>query len=83
MSTSEQTLWPADCNPRLNEQARPDSQERTMTIQADNTKKPVPDSSVPDETPAERRLDRAADEAAQKASKTEQRYDRDHNIFTK
>jgi hypothetical protein len=28
-------------------------------------------------------LDRAADEAARKAGKTEKKYDRDHNIFTK
>lgn len=54
-----------------------------MTTQADNTNTPKQDSARPAETPDEKRLDRAADEAAEKAGKTEQRYDRDHNIFTK
>jgi len=31
----------------------------------------------------EKQFDRIADEAAEKAENTEQRYDRDRNIFTK
>jgi hypothetical protein len=32
---------------------------------------------------AENRIERVAEEAAEKSSKTEQRYDTDHSIFTK
>jgi hypothetical protein len=32
---------------------------------------------------AEKRIERTAEEAAEKATKTEQRYDRDHPIFSK
>ncbi|MGO9438481.1 MAG: hypothetical protein ACLPH3_18330 [Terracidiphilus sp.] len=32
---------------------------------------------------AEKRIERVADKAAEKSTKTEQRYDRDHNIFSK
>ncbi|MFZ1938358.1 MAG: hypothetical protein WAU67_04625 [Terracidiphilus sp.] len=32
---------------------------------------------------AEKRIERVAEEAAEKATKTEQRYDRDHPIFSK
>ncbi|MEO7029338.1 MAG: hypothetical protein ABI147_08025 [Acidobacteriaceae bacterium] len=35
------------------------------------------------ETPAAKELGREADEAATRAGKTEQRYDEDHDIFTK
>lgn len=32
---------------------------------------------------AETRIERVAEKAAEKSTKTEQRYDRDHNIFSK
>jgi hypothetical protein len=32
---------------------------------------------------AEKRIDRVAEKAAEKSTKTEQRYDRDHGIFSK
>jgi hypothetical protein len=32
---------------------------------------------------SEKRIERVADEAAEKSTKTEQRYDSDHNIFSK
>jgi hypothetical protein len=32
---------------------------------------------------AEKRIEQVAEEAAEKATKTEQRYDRDHPIFSK
>ena len=35
------------------------------------------------ETADEKTLDRIADEVAQRAQRTEQRYDEDHDIFTK
>jgi len=34
-------------------------------------------------TPAQRRLDRVADDLAEQGSKTEQRYDQSHSLFTK
>ena len=34
-------------------------------------------------TEEEKKIDRTAEDAAEKSSKTEKRYDRDHNIFTK
>jgi hypothetical protein len=34
-------------------------------------------------TGEDKKLDRVAEEAAQKASKTEKRYDKGHDIFTK
>ena len=40
------------------------------------------DETVSDAT-AEKRIERVADKAAEKSTKTEQRYDRDHNIFSK
>lgn len=36
-----------------------------------------------DRTPPEKKLDRTADDAAKQAEKTEQRYDTDHDLFTK
>jgi hypothetical protein len=54
-----------------------------MSTQAERTDAPMPENSKSVETPADKRLNRAAEEAAEKAGKTEQRYDRDHNIFTK
>ena len=35
------------------------------------------------ETTNEKELDRIADEVAQRGERTEQRYDQDHDIFTK
>jgi hypothetical protein len=35
------------------------------------------------EAAAEKRIERVADKAAEKSTKTEQRYDSDHNIFSK
>ncbi|MGA3133115.1 MAG: hypothetical protein ABSD59_20135 [Terracidiphilus sp.] len=32
---------------------------------------------------AEKRIERVADKAAEKSTKTEQRYDTDHNMFSK
>ena len=40
------------------------------------------DKTVSDAS-AEKRIERVAKKAAEKASKTEQRYDKDHNIFSK
>jgi len=54
-----------------------------MSTQTDSQENPKLDVSKTSETQAQKRLDRAAEEAAEKGEKTEQRYDRDHNIFTK
>ena len=35
------------------------------------------------EATAEKRIERVAEKAAEKSTKTEQRYDRDHSIFSK
>ena len=49
-----------------------------------NTGRPTQkDPAKPSETPDDKKLDRIADEAAERAGKTEQRYDKDHDIFTK
>ena len=40
------------------------------------------DETVSDEV-AEKKIDRVAEKAAEKAAKTEQRYDKDHIIFSK
>jgi hypothetical protein len=54
-----------------------------MPDPTDDQKAPEFDITQASETLAENRLDQAADEAAEKAQRTEQRYDRDHSIFTK
>ena len=41
------------------------------------------DDSGDSKTVEEKELDRIADEAAERAEKTEQRYDSEHDIFTK
>jgi hypothetical protein len=41
------------------------------------------DDSSASKTAKEKRLNRHADEAAKRAGKREQRYDQEHNIFTK
>jgi hypothetical protein len=41
------------------------------------------DPSKTSETSDDKKLDRIADDAAERAGKTEQRYDEDHDIFTK
>lgn len=49
-----------------------------------NTKKPTPkDPSKTSETSEDKKLDRIADDAAERAGKTEERYDQEHDIFTK
>jgi len=40
------------------------------------------DKAVSDAT-AQKRIERVAEKAAEKSTKTEQRYDRDHKIFSK
>ncbi|MGO9335934.1 MAG: hypothetical protein ACLPY1_00340 [Terracidiphilus sp.] len=40
------------------------------------------DQTISDAT-AEKRIERVADKAAEKSTTTEQRYDKDHNIFSK
>jgi hypothetical protein len=42
-----------------------------------------PSSEIPVPLEERKKLDSIAETAAEKASKTEQRFDRDHNIFTK
>lgn len=41
------------------------------------------DPSKDAETTEDKKLDRIADDAAKRAGKTEQRFDQDHEIFTK
>jgi hypothetical protein len=54
-----------------------------MTEQFENQEAANPEGeTAPDATPAER-IDRVAEKAAEKSTKTEQRYDGDHNIFSK
>jgi hypothetical protein len=53
-----------------------------MPEQSDTTYTPREDESAVPATDEQAKLDRVANEAAKRAVKREQRYDRDHNIFT-
>jgi hypothetical protein len=53
-----------------------------MGSRIDNTPGPQEDLSA-SETTNEKQLDRIADEVAKRAERAEQRYDQDHDIFTK
>jgi hypothetical protein len=53
-----------------------------MESRTDKTRRQE-DDVIASETTNEQQLDRIADEAAKRAEKTEQRYDQDHNVFTK
>jgi hypothetical protein len=55
---------------------------KTMNSRTDNTPRQQDDFN-PFETENKKTLDRIADEAAQRAARTEQRFDQDHDIFTK
>jgi hypothetical protein len=54
-----------------------------MPEQFENTETTkLEDETVSDAT-ADKSIERVADKAAEKSTKTEQRYDRDHSIFSK
>ena len=53
-----------------------------MGSRIDNTPATQHDVSA-SETTNEKQLDRIADEVAERAERTEERYDQDHDIFTK
>jgi hypothetical protein len=53
-----------------------------MNSPTDNTPRQQDDFGA-SKTTKEKQFDRIADEVAQRAEKTEQRYDQDHDIFTK
>jgi hypothetical protein len=53
-----------------------------MNSRTDNTPRQQ-DDFIASETTNEKKLDRIADEVAQRTARTEQRYDQDHDIFTK
>jgi uncharacterized protein YukE len=55
---------------------------KTMNNRTDNTLRQQDDFNA-SETTNQRALDRIADEVAHGAARTEQRYDQDHDIFTK
>jgi hypothetical protein len=55
---------------------------KTMNSRTDNTPRQQDDFNA-SETANEKTLDRIADEVAQLAARTEQRFDQDHDIFTK
>ena len=54
-----------------------------MPNQSEKSETPTPSDTKTLEKQVDKRLERDADEAAERALKTEQRYDKDHNIFTK
>jgi hypothetical protein len=54
-----------------------------MPNHTDTADMPGQDSSGAATTASETRLDRIANDAASQAAKTEQRYDMEHDIFTK
>jgi hypothetical protein len=53
-----------------------------MNSRTDNTPGPQDDFSA-SETTTDKTLDRIAGEIAERAERAEQRYDQDHDIFTK
>jgi len=54
---------------------------RSKTDQSDESREQ--ENLVDSRTVEQKKLDRLAQEAAERAKRTEQRYDRDHDIFTK
>jgi hypothetical protein len=54
-----------------------------MPEQFENTDATKLENETVSEASAEKRIERVADKAAEQSAKTEQRYDRDHSIFSK
>ncbi len=54
-----------------------------MTKESENSDAVKTEETTTSDALAEKRIERVADEAAEKSTKTEQRYDSDHNIFSK
>ena len=54
-----------------------------MPEQFENSEATKPEDETISDATAEKRIERVADKAAEKSTKTEQRYDRDHSIFSK
>ncbi|HVJ09216.1 MAG TPA: hypothetical protein VM554_12610 [Acidisarcina sp.] len=54
-----------------------------MNNPANIPEKPKQDQAKNPEPPTNKGVERIANEAAEKAQKSEQKYDEDHNIFTK
>jgi hypothetical protein len=54
-----------------------------MAEQFEKTEVTKPENETVSEAVAQKRLDRVAEEVAEKSSRTEQKYDTDHQIFSK
>jgi len=54
-----------------------------MSTRVDSKDAPKVEDPKPGQSTTDKRLNGIADDSAKKAAKTEQRYDRDHGIFTK
>jgi hypothetical protein len=54
-----------------------------MPQQFESSKATKPEDETISDATAEKRIELLADKTAEKATKTEQRYDSDHNIFSK
>jgi hypothetical protein len=54
-----------------------------MPEQFENSETTKLEDETISEATAEKRIERVADKAAEKSARTEQRYDSDHNIFSK
>ena len=54
-----------------------------MPEQFENSETTKTEDETISDAPAEKSIERVADKAAEKSTKTEQRYDSDHNIFSK
>jgi hypothetical protein len=54
-----------------------------MPEQFENSKATELEDETISDAIAEKRIERMADKTAEKSTKTEQRYDSDHNIFSK
>jgi len=54
-----------------------------MTEQIQNPKAAKPEDTTTSNSSVEKKIEQIADKAAEKPAKTEQKYDKDHNIFSK
>jgi hypothetical protein len=54
-----------------------------MSEQIQNPKAAKPEDTATSDSSAEKKIEKIADKAAEKPAKTEQKYDKDHNIFSK
>jgi hypothetical protein len=58
-------------------------EESPMSKEVDNLEVTKSGNETATDAAAQKRIDNVAEEAAEKSSRTEQKYDKDHQIFSK